>query len=498
MVRIHPGQSMLIPGLSPIRPPLWVLVLSVSSGLGVLAPLDGQAPPPDSVEIHREARRAQRDFENLHRRHLPRTLGRPLGRCDEYVGRLCLSDGESDWEPAPDDSLVIAGRNDLNRTLAHAGTIQPGDHWVLGQEVRYLGSKGDWGKAEQAVRRCQHPEPWWCPALRGYVLHRGGKVEEALLAFEEALGRMDPEDALEWRDPTSLVDYPLDDWLRRPPSLTPEEALSRFWILADPLFLTPGNEGLSEHHARRFAPQLFDGTEITMDMPWGRAFEILLNRYGFIAGWEWAAASSTTSGPGSVVQHHHPESRGLMPPFQALQDLAGIPEGFWTPADEHPRSTIAPVQAPLVAQGLGQVSVFRRDGDLLVLAAYGAPVDTVFARRRPGSETDASDAGADGSGLGPEETVDAVPSAGPFRRPPWEPSVEGLTADTLAGLFLLPDTGGWAPLAAFGSGGEGVLTLQAPPGGYLLSLEQWDPAERWGARRQDQGVRGGYRWNNKL
>jgi hypothetical protein len=321
------------------------------------------------------------------------------------------------------------------------------------------------------------------------VLHRGAKVEEALLAFEEALGLMDQETALEWRDPTSLVDYPLEEWLRRPSSLTLEEALSRFWILSDPLFITPGNEGLSEHYARRFAPHLFDGTEITMGMPWGRAFEELLIRYGFVAGWERVPTGSTISAPGSVIQHHHPDSRGLMPPFEALQDPAGLPEGFWTPTDKHPRTTIAPVQAPLVAQGLGQVATFRRDGDLLVVAAYGAPEDTVFARRRSGPDPDGSGLAAGRPGSGPGEPGGPVLPAGSFGRPPWEPSVEGLSADTLAGLFLLPDTGGWAPLAAFGSGGEGVFTLQAPPGGYLLSLEQWNPAERWGARIR-QGLRG--------
>jgi hypothetical protein len=60
--------------------------------------------------------------------------------------------------------------------------------------------------------------------------------------------------------------------------------------------------------------------------------------------------------------------------------------------------------------------------------------------------------------------------------------VEGYFSDTLAGLFLLSDTGGWAPLAALGSGGQGVLQVEAPPGGYLLSVEQWDPTGRWGAR----------------
>jgi hypothetical protein len=54
--------------------------------------------------------------------------------------------------------------------------------------------------------------------------------------------------------------------------------------------------------------------------------------------------------------------------------------------------------------------------------------------------------------------------------------------DTLSGLFLLPDSGGSAPLGAFSWRGAGVLQLRAPPGSYLLSLEQWSPSGRWGTR----------------
>ena len=76
----------------------------------------------------------------------------------------------------------------------------------------------------------------------------------------------------------------------------------------------------------------------------------------------------------------------------------------------------------------------------------------------------------------------------PPRTPLWELAQDGYSADTLAGLFLLADMGDRAPLAAFGVGGEGVLQIAAPPGGYLLSLEQWSPIGRWGARVR-HGVR---------
>lgn len=40
-----------------------------------------------------------------------------------------------------------------------------------------------------------------------------------------------------------------------------------------------------------------------------------------------------------------------------------------------------------------------------------------------------------------------------------------------------------------GEGGEGVLQLTVPPGRYLVSVEQWSPTGRWGARVR-HGVEG--------
>jgi hypothetical protein len=199
-------------------------------------------------------------------------------------------------------------------------------------------------------------------------------------------------------------------------------------------------------------------------MPWSESLEELLVRYGFTAGWERSWPGMNEVGGGAVVEHHHPESRGLMPPLEALEDPGGLPRGVWIPEDDRPRSAIAPVQAPLVVEGRGQTAVFRRSGALLVVAAYETPEDTLLTRRRaPGAD------GMDGDGRAPGSA-------------PWDLPGTGVPTDTLAGLFLLADTGGWAPLGAFAVGGGGTLQLRAPPGSYLLSLEEWNPSGRWASR----------------
>jgi len=392
------------------------------------------------------------------------------------VGRLCLFDDDLSWEPEEEDPEISRGRLELLSLLEKAQNQLPDDRWLLAQRIRYLGDVGRWREAETLARGCPGGG-WWCDGLLGYVLHRSGDVVGSMEAFSRALASMGPERREEWTDPYPILDYAEGRWLRNPGSLTPYEAIQRFWTLADPLFLTPGNEGLSEHYARCFGPQLYRDSSLTMGLPWGRSFEQLLMRYGFIAGWEQVPAEFGQTGPRNVVEHHHPESRGLHPPFEALEDPAGLPEGVWMPRDERPRSAIAPVRAPLVAEGEAQTALLRRDGDLLVIAAYGLPRDTVLLRRRPREGSlPGADSGGHGSGIPPKP-------------PLWEPGPERLSSDTLAGLFLLSDKGEWAPLAAFGSGGRGFLSLSAPPGGYLVSVEQWNPSGRWGARVR-HGMRG--------
>jgi hypothetical protein len=374
------------------------------------------------------------------------------------------------WAPVPEDRKVEDGRRELLDTLRKVAELIPGDLWILGQRIRYLGDEGRWAEALRVSRECRGGEPWWCPALRGYVLHRSGQAHEAAEAFAVALEQMDAKQATEWRDPSILLDYPSSRWIRDPEGIPPSEALDRFWRLADPLLLTPGNERLTEHFARRFGAFLYDDTTLTLGVPWGRSLEELLLRYGFTAGWERGWPGMNELSGGSVVEHHHPESRGLLPPLEALEDPAGLPRWVWVPEDDRPRSACAPVLAPLVVEGQAQTALLRRGIDLLVVAAYAVPPDTLLLKRRP--------TGADGPGTPPE-----------VRPVPWEPSVEWASPDTLSGLFLLADTGGWAPLSALSRGAEGVIQLRAPPGGYLLTLETWNPSGRW-ATRVRHGIRG--------
>jgi len=437
--------------------------------------LGGIQTHPDSAHLRRQAEIAQAQFERVHRANLTRTRQEWSGTCDEQLGRICLRfKGGRQWEPDEENPRVTAAREGLLEVLRDIGETLPGDHWVLRQRVRYLGHMGRWSEAETLARGCSGNPSWWCSGLLGYVLHRSGNTTDALEAFSHALESMNPGEARAWRDPRALVDYPVHRWLRNPVGLSREEALDRFWLLADPLYLTPGNERLAEHYARRFAVNLYRGTALTLELPWGRPLEDLLLRYGFVAGWERTLPRIGKAPDGSVVERFHPESRGLLPPLEALENPSALAEGVWRPRDDRPRSSSAPVRAPLIVEGSGQVALLRRGEDLLILAAHGVPEDTLLTRRR--------------TRVGTLPWVENWEVGGAYPLA-WAPDADGRGADTLAGLFLVPAAGDAPPLSVLEVGGEGVLQLLAPPGGYLLSLELWHPSGWWGARLR-HGIRG--------
>ncbi|MFC1661700.1 hypothetical protein ACFL3S_09655 [Gemmatimonadota bacterium] len=476
MVRIHPGQFLLFsPGTRRVRA-FFLVLLSV---LFAARPAAGQTTGTraDSADLRREAREAQRRFESIHRRRLPETREDWGGECDERLGRICLRfQGGSGWEPQPEDSAVIVARRELHRVLEEVGRQIPGDRWVLSQRVRYLGDEGRWEEVVRLAEGCRSGPPWWCPGLLGYAHHRAGRPVEALEWFQRSLGAMRTERASRWRDPSGLLEAPAAQWLREPRGLTVAEAVSRVWAMADPLFLAPGNSRLTEHFARKFGAEIYSGSSLTMSIPWSSSTEELLIRYGFPAGWERTRPEmGDLARDIAVVEHHHPDIRGLLPPLDALQDPAGLTEGLWVPVDDFPRSGSAPLEAPLLVEGLGQTAVFRRGDSLLVLASYAPSIDTLLEKNRRPPNT------SSGNGVHGSRVLAA---------PLWEPRPPNRSLDTLAGLFLLPVEQEGELLGAEGKGGEGVLVLMAPTGGYLLSLELWNPAGRWSSRSR-HGVRHG-------
>ena len=107
---------------------------AVTSQAAAQSPLD-----PDSLELHRAGRSAQRQFERTRRTYM-RWSYPTYGSCDIRIGRYCLSDvdwgAEEDWtEPVEDGAVGRARSALLDMFDSIAGRI-PGDPWIAGQRVR--------------------------------------------------------------------------------------------------------------------------------------------------------------------------------------------------------------------------------------------------------------------------------------------------------------------------------------------------------------------------
>ena len=192
--------------------------------------LDTVTLTPDSSDLRGRARSAKAQYERRRLRHLPITSVSSTDACDELIGRFCSWYDEGDWYPRPEPQEV----EDLQRVLLTVlDSVQgqlPGDGWVLGQRVWYHSEAGRWEEALRVGRACGAVEPWWCAALRGFVLHGLQRYPEAEAAFERSLLLMDAERAQEWRIPRREVDGDsrrILDGLKGAPNDSVDTVLSR-------------------------------------------------------------------------------------------------------------------------------------------------------------------------------------------------------------------------------------------------------------------------------
>jgi hypothetical protein len=412
----------------------------------------------DSSDLHGGARRAQRDFERKRFHYLPVALGSYGSECDERVGRFCITWDESpDWTPEPEDPKIGLLRRAL---LARLDSIQrhiPGDGWVLGQRVWYRGESGDWAGSLDVARRCGTARSWWCAALGGLALHGLGRYVEAQAAFERALDAMPPEEARKWRVPRWVVGSHAKSLLEHAAAPRLDTLLTRLWLLADPLYLVPGNDRLTGHYARWTVASLRKDTRNLYNVAWDADMAELLIRNGWEVAWSRSHDPFDLTARDAAIGHNDPEARDFMPPASALEDPSSATPEDLTADVSVRRSLYQPSYAPVLLPMDGQLAVFPRADSLVVVATAYVPDDTTKGARE----------GRD--------------------RPWMAPGAYAASPDQ-EGLFLVPENGGsgWHS-SRIGSGPVG-LVVEAPAGRYVASAEAWSPSRRLAGRRR-QGVR---------
>jgi len=450
----------------------------------LLLPVEGVAAGPiaaDSLSLHTRARRAQGDFELLRSAYAPVFNGVTAGSCDEVIGRMCLryiSGLPEDWVPPPEDRRVLEGREALLGLLALVADSLPGDRWVLGQRIAYLGEAGEWEMARGLASGCR-AEPWWCSALFATTSHFLGEIEEAESAFAEARRGMPQPTALAWEEVFPLVEVQLG---RRLMAASPDSLAllhERLWVLADPLYLLPGNEVRTAHYSRHTLAAIRSEGANAYGFRWGDDLHEIFIRYGAEAAFQQIGPPRPGVFPIPLIGRFDPSARGFLPSASHFFAPEAVLPGEWRTDDRAVRSRYTPVGAPRIGGVEVQQAGFRRGEELLLVVGWrvadGVPR---WEDEADSSRMDIGDGAAAAEEAGGDVESREVPPA--------------LTA----GLFLLSadDPVGQDhrsyPIELRLEGGvppEGVAVARAPVGRYLLSLELLD-AERERGWRTRHGV----------
>ena len=161
----------------------------------------------------------------------------------------------------------------------------PGDAWIAGQRVRYYLDQPDTAGAIRASEQCR-ADRWWCTALRGFVDYRGGNMAAAEMYFRRSIAEMPEVERCRWTDVSTLL--PADARILYQTLTCPEKANfnSRFWWLADPLYVEEGNARETEHFGRKLIVALHGTLDLDERWDWrsrwgGLARTELVERYGW-------------------------------------------------------------------------------------------------------------------------------------------------------------------------------------------------------------------------
>ncbi|MDP2480259.1 MAG: hypothetical protein Q8W49_07145 [Candidatus Palauibacterales bacterium] len=401
----------------------------------------------DSAAVEAAARRDQARFERERRRRLPvRRVA--YGPCPERVGRFCHWFEDDGIEPRPEPASIAPLRRRLLDRLDSAFVRLPGSRWISGQVVRYGIEAGRPADALVAARACRTSRAW-CSRLAGMALHALGRERQAEEAFEVADRAASPTERCRSSDLGDLLEGEVRAHYERLPCPGPARRVfeRRYWWLADPLYLEPGNERRVEDRVRRLTSELEADAASPYDVRWGEDLSELTIRYGWPAWWERVPGDPLRPGDlDSWIAHDPPHGLSFVPRADPLTPPGDLTPEAWRPTDPRPRSRYAPAYADTFVRLPSRTIAFRRGDSVLVLAAYALPGPMPPARRPSSSRADGT---ADIAALlllagGPDE---------PYGRQALEPALR-----------------------------SGVLSARAPARALLESVEALDRRRRVAAR----------------
>jgi hypothetical protein len=190
-----------------------------------------------------------------------------------------------------------------------------------------------------------------------------------------ALAEMPARERRDWTDVSVLL---AEGWrgYRRAEGAERDSLERRFWWLADPLWVTPGNERRTEHYARHVMDRLQDRSRSAEGTSWGFDLRELLLRYGSPVGWERERPSSPTMSTASIISHYAPGGRQFIPPVRFLDTPTGIGSEEWNVKVRRARTEFSLPYARWSDALEHQLAAFRRGDSIVWVAAYTLAGDT--------------------------------------------------------------------------------------------------------------------------
>jgi hypothetical protein len=342
----------------------------------------------DSVEVRRDAERAAQRFERLRLQLLPNAPSSGTsGPGDVVIGRYFYAAGDADVlrSPPAEPPRIAEARRSLLGTLDSAARAAPQDAWIRSRLTWYSIEAGDTTAAIAAARECRDGEvAWWCDALLGLALHAAHRFAEAERAFQRALAAMPESTRCQWTDVTPLLDGDAEDLIDSAPCNARDSLTGRLWWLADPFHSIEGNELRSEHFARLTFAVLHERWRSSHPFRWGDDMRQMVLRYAWPVAWSRDRArerSPTLGGFSMALTGHEP-----VPAYDYFPEAAAITSPYtadtshWRLRRDRASTHYAhPFAAPMRPLR-HQFARLRRGDSLLVVAAWTATGDTLFAK----------------------------------------------------------------------------------------------------------------------
>ena len=298
------------------------------------------------------------------------------------VGRFC------EWHPNLKDYVIPEegdgirrARRELLRDLEKASAAVPGDDWIFGQRIRYLIELRD-GSAIVAARSCRATK-WWCEALLGLALHVNGDFPGADNAFSSALEDMPTLTRCHWTNLSPLLDDDIRGTYRKMACARRDSINARIWWVADPLYMTPGNERRTEHFSRMTHTALWKDAVNTYGTSWGGDLAELTLRFGWAEKWtQQPSPSMYLQDKPAVTGHEREPGYHFFLTQRPPDSLAQIVDSLFDIYQFPPREQYSPPYTRALVRLDAQVARFRRGDSTRVVAAYDVAGDSIFGRRK--------------------------------------------------------------------------------------------------------------------